>query len=390
MNEDLIRKRQVQLEENISRDLDILHEYEVRLQYEDDPRRIAKYRREIERQRASYDKNREEYDELEAIKSIDNGHTTADLLDRQSSSIKKLQEIVGIVEIRGSVAEVVDGIILWDVSNFAGFYYDIDNNIGTECLRLTITNGNVLDYDTGIIYMTTAQNKKFDFDEWGEYLTIGFMADEYFAGYVDGHLIDESADKNLMADEKLSKILMDDDEERAFTTATPLKLADNYELAIKAIDLDVNKVHVQLTKDGAVIDSAIVEPSKAGATIKDKTYTYKKNLGEAEKIVIIAVHFKNAFRGAETDLATVDGIWQISDTYISIKEETEYDKMTIQMVDVDSMAIMMNNEDNKVILTKNKDMLLMENIRIKTANQDVVTVDEPLRFYIYKEMTIEP
>jgi hypothetical protein len=77
---------------------------------------------------------------------------------------------------------------MWDVSNFAGFYYDIDNNIGTERLRLTITNGNVLDYDTGILYMTTAQNKKFDFDEWGEYLTIGFMADEYFAGYVDGYL----------------------------------------------------------------------------------------------------------------------------------------------------------------------------------------------------------
>jgi hypothetical protein len=188
MNEDMIRKRLIQLKENINRDLDILHEYEKALSYEHDPRLIVKYRREIERQRASYDKNQGEYDKLEATISTYNRQTAADLLDRQSSSIKKLQEIVGIVEIRGSVAEVVDGIIMWDVSNFAGFYYDIDNNIGTERLRLTITNGNVLDYDTGILYMTTAQNKKFDFDEWGEYLTIGFMADEYFAGYVDGYL----------------------------------------------------------------------------------------------------------------------------------------------------------------------------------------------------------
>jgi S-layer protein (TIGR01567 family) len=193
-----------------------------------------------------------------------------------------------------------------------------------------------------------------------------------------------------MTDEQLSKILMDDDEERAFTTGTSLKLADNYELAIEAIDLDRDKVHVQLMKDGAAIDSAIVELSKAGATIMDKTYTYKKDLGEADSIVIIAVHLKNVYRGAETDLATVDGIWQISDTYISIKEETEYDKMTIQKVDADAMTIVMNNKDNKVILAKNKDMLLMENIRIKTADQDVITADEPLRFYIYKEMTIEP
>jgi S-layer protein (TIGR01567 family) len=192
-----------------------------------------------------------------------------------------------------------------------------------------------------------------------------------------------------MKDEQLSKVLVDDDEERTFTTGTLLRLEEDYELAIRAIDLDGNKVYVQLMKDGAVVDSAVVEPSKAGATIKDKTYTYKKDLGDTETIVIIAVHFKNAFRGADTDLATVDGIWQISDTYTSVKEDTEYDKMTIQTVDADVMTIMMNNEDNKISLTKNKDLLLMENIRIKTADQDVVTADEPLRFYIYKEMTVE-
>ena len=291
------------------------------------------------------------------------------------------------VEIRGPVAQVVNGENTWGPQEFAGFYYDIDEDLGRESLTLTITGGNVLAEDTGVVYRTEAQANDFDFEDWGQYMTIGFLADEYFAAYVDGsHLAGESTDSNLMKDEQLSKVLMDDDEERTFTTGTPLKLAEDYELAIQAIDLDGNKVFVQLMKNGAMVNSAVVEPSKAGATLKDKTYVYKKDMGDTEKIVLIAVHFKNAFRGANTDLATIDGIWQISDTPTSVKEDTEYDKMTIQTVDADAMTILMTNEDNKITLTKKRDVSLMENIRIKTADQDA-TAEDPLRFFIYKEIT---
>jgi S-layer protein (TIGR01567 family) len=293
-------------------------------------------------------------------------------------------------EVRSTVAEVIDGVTYqWDASNFAGFYYDIDDNIGLESLTLTITGG-ALDEPNGVIYETTAQQDYFDFEEWGRYWTIGFLSEEYFAAYVEGgaiaYLAEDSTDDNLMVDEQLSKVLYDDDEERTFTTGTPLKLAEGYEIEIKTIDLSTGRVYVQLTKDGNIVDSSVVEPSKYRATIEDKTYTYKKNLGDTEKIVVIAVHFKNAFRGSGADLATVDGIWQISDTYTDVEEDTEYDKMTIQSVNADTKTIMMDNEDNKITLNKNDDILLMENIRIKTADQDA-SIEDPLRFYIYKEIS---
>ncbi|HNR57474.1 MAG TPA: S-layer protein domain-containing protein, partial [Methanothrix sp.] len=300
------------------------------------------------------------------------------------------------VEIRGPVATVEDGAVYtWGPQEFAGFYYDIDDNIGQESITLSITGGNVLDEPNGIKYETTAQKDTFDFDEWGEFWTIGFLADEYFAAYVEGgkedaYLYYDSTDRNLMVDEQLSKVLIDDDEERTFTTGTPLELEEDYELAIQAIDLDGNKVYVQLMKDGAVVDSAVVEPSKDGAGVQDKTYTYKKWLGDTEKIVVIAVHFKNAFRGTDQDLATVDGIWQISDVVTDVEEDTEYDKMTVQTVNsAEPMSITMDNEDNKITLSKNKDQLLMQNIRIKTADQDVINNENPLRFYIYEEAVIE-
>jgi hypothetical protein len=48
---------------------------------------------------------------------------------------------VDSVEVRGQVAT---GDFVWTPQNFAGFYYDIDDNIGTETLTTTITGWGAL------------------------------------------------------------------------------------------------------------------------------------------------------------------------------------------------------------------------------------------------------
>ncbi len=300
----------------------------------------------------------------------------------------------GTYEIRGSVSVVIDGwTVEWDPTNFAGFYYDINDNIGTETLRLT-SYGNTLEEPDGVAYMTSGQMKDFENEVWGSYWTIGFLGEECFAGYADGtpadaYLYYDSTDDYLMADKLISQILIDDDEERTVTSSTSLKLADGYELMLKSIETGTNKVSLELQKNGQTVDAKTIEPSKNGATVQDKTYTYKERLNGAEEIVTIAVHFKNAFRGADADLATVDGIWQISDAPINIKEGTTFGKMTIQTVDAAAKMITMNNEMNKISLYRNADIPLMGDIRIKTADQDEISAEEPLRFYIYKEVKMK-
>jgi S-layer protein (TIGR01567 family) len=296
--------------------------------------------------------------------------------------------IVGAVEIRGQVAT---GDFEWNPQNFAGFYYDIDDDLGTETLKTTITDTNKLEEPTGITYTTTAQKTDFDFEDWGYYNVIGFLAQKFFAGYVqdpalpasDQILYDESTDENSLADEQLQEILMDDDTERTVTSGTPLKLGEGYELGIQSIDIDGNKVYLELTKDGSVVDSKVISPSKDNPTMADKTYYYKTDVGDQNDLVIIGVHFKNAFRGADTNLATVDGIWQISDTPYEVKVDTEYDKMRIATVDSTNGVITMDNKDNTVTLSKNKDITLMEDVKFKTADNDT------LRYYLYKTETIE-
>jgi len=84
--------------------------------------------------------------------------------------------VVGAVDSVEICGQVVIGNFEWTVNNFAGFYYDIDDNLGTETLTTTITEGNKLQEPNGITYTTTAQKNDFDFEDWGYYNVIGFQA----------------------------------------------------------------------------------------------------------------------------------------------------------------------------------------------------------------------
>lgn len=290
----------------------------------------------------------------------------------------------GTYEIRGPVADIENGYLNWDADNFAGFYYDLDNGIKTETLKMIITEDNLLDEETGIEYITKAQMREFDFNEWGQFEVIGFLGEKYFTGYSNGYLYDNSKDKRLPNNEQLSKVLFDDDEERTFTTEVPLKLKDGYDLVIKEVDKKGEKAYIELRRYNKVVDGSdqVIEPSKNGATIEEKTYTYTTDLENTKDIVVIAVHFKNVFRGADYDLATADGIWQISDVTKSVEEGSEYDNMIIDTV-YDGQITMINKR--KIRLKKNDDDKLMGDIWITTAN----TNSKPNRFYISNKIVIE-
>jgi len=316
---------------------------------------------------------------------------------------------VSEVQVRGTVTNVDTPTTTWDFKNFAGFYYDIDKDIGTEQVSFNVTSvdagkttATLSDKENarGIIYKTTGEPKNFKFKAWGSYQVIGFLAERYFAAFnalttdkmkaagenTTPYLYDKSKNRNLMTNEQISKVIEDSDTERTITSANPLKLGEGYQLDVKSIDVDGNKVYVELTKDGAVVDSKVIQPSITSAKMGDKTYYYKKDLGDTKEIVTVAVHFKNAFRGADTNIATVDGVFQFSDASAPIKADQQYDKMSIRNVDPTAFTITMDNKDNQISLSKNKNTQLMQNIYIKTADQDATATD-PLRYYIYKMYT---
>lgn len=318
------------------------------------------------------------------------------------------------VEVRGEVLNLGQNEVSMDNATFPGFYYDMDDNLGAEKLSLRLSNvdsskSSALLSDQqdangnrGVVYTTRAQPLGFMFAPWGQYELIGFLGDGYFSGYDSNvtedvaaaldsvpFLYGKSKNRNLMTNEQISKILVDDNTDQTITSDSPLKLEEGYQLAIKSIDTDGNKAYLELSKNGQVIDSKVVQPSIDGARMSDKTYYYKVDIGDTKEIVQIAVHFKNAFAGLDTSIATIDGVFQISDKPIALKSEKQYDKMSISNVNPTAMSIVMDNKDNPITLVKNKDVVLMQDIHIKTADQDPIDESNPLRYYICKASTIE-
>jgi S-layer protein (TIGR01567 family) len=286
------------------------------------------------------------------------------------------------------MSNLVDNSFTWNPQTFAGFFYDTKNDLGTETLKFVLTEDNKLSGDNpyGIIYTTTYQSKDFECNLWGSYKVIGFQGEKYFAGYNNG--VDEqsgsdifyaeSTDRNSLSSEQLEKILIDSKDEMTVTSGTPLKLAEGYELVLKLID--TKGMYLELSKNGQVVDSQVISPSKEGATEVDKTYWYKNPaVGKQKKLVTIGVHFKNAINIQNQTVATVNGIWQISDIPIEVKADTQYEKLTIRTVDAVAGTITMDNKDNAITLSKNKETILMPGINLRTADNDT------LRFYIYSE-----
>ena len=79
-------------------------------------------------------------------------------------------------------------------------------------------------------------------------------------------------------------------------------------------------------------------------------YTFIKDIGDAKGVEVINVHFKNAFRGADSNLATVDRIWQVSDT--------------------NSSQVIINNS-RKVIITSGTPLLLEEGYELAIKSIDI-------------------
>ncbi|WP_367357870.1 S-layer protein domain-containing protein [Methanothrix sp.] len=66
--------------------------------------------------------------------------------------------------------------------------------------------------------------------------------------------------------------------------------------------------------DGNITASDPITDQKTSNFNGSSNYTFIKDIGDAKGVEVINVHFKNAFRGADSNLATVDRIWQVSDT----------------------------------------------------------------------------
>jgi len=112
--------------------------------------------------------------------------------------------------------------------------------------------------------------------------------------------------------EESGAVLIDEEKEKTITTRQPLKLAEGYVLKINRIDVDRDNVYLDLLKGDEIVDSGIVSPNDPVGD--NKIYRYTKDVGKSQAVALIEIHFKNAFHGAEQDIATISRVFQISES----------------------------------------------------------------------------
>ena len=159
----------------------------------------------------------------------------------------------GTYELRGTVYNEGDPLPTWDPLKFEGFYYNLDEGIGTEKLEVEDLKGNDIPSDK-LVYKSEPKPVQFEHNNWGNFTVVGFMADKYFAGYEDKAVDGKVDGVSLLSDNILSKVLMDTDDKKSMYSGSALALENGYSLSIKEVDVNGNSVWVQLEKDGKVVD----------------------------------------------------------------------------------------------------------------------------------------
>ena len=279
--------------------------------------------------------------------------------------MKELTE-PGTYEIRGSVA---NGEATWNASSFAGFYYDINDNVETEELSVSKLDGNVIG-EGGLVYTTSIKDVDYEYENaaagWDTYPIIGFFAEEYIP------LKANSADK-------LAKLVLDSDDKYTIRTGETLDLGEGYSLEAKQVDVDGEKVWLQFNKDGEYVDDEIVSVGGTG----DNTWDVElDDIQDEDDVTVLKVHVNQVFQGAVDSIAQIEGLWLI-DYANAIKIESDDEFGELNDVSVQGESLRITNDDT-FTLTRDSDEEIGEGMFFKIAD----TPASELRYYPFVKRTI--
>ncbi len=269
--------------------------------------------------------------------------------------------------------EGMDQKYTWNAYSFTGFYYNLNDNVGTEEITIQNINRNIAEGD--ITYSTSSMEVSFGYSGFGEYQVIGFMGDKYFAGYTANskppnpttNLVPVSA----LGSGQLHRVLIDDDTKRILSVGGTLTLEEGYVLKAKDISVTDRIMLISLLKDGNEVDTATLEAGQ--------TYVYAPSkVGVVTDLPIIIVKFDSVFSGKEVQAAILKGLFQISEEYTPVNSGDRYGEMEVRNVDASGME--MTNR-NSISLSRGNTIDLIGNLKIVVADSDV------LRFALSVEKT---
>lgn len=263
------------------------------------------------------------------------------------------ERITEEVEIRGSVAT---GTFTYNYTSFAGFWYDLDKDLTSETLNVTVVGR-----DATIVYQCDPKLQAYKNPALNNYTILGLFAEKYVC-------YDEE-DVKLAKTDKLVKLLVKEDgsDDHNIAMGELVIMPENFAVAVIQIDLNGDKCVIVFYKDGIALDTEV-------CTAGD-TYIYTDD----EDVMIFSCVVDQVFRGTDTNMCTLNYMWLISDNVLEIGTSDSFGEMEVTST---SNGIIMKSDDT-INLGQDDEVDIMDGLYFKVADSST------LRYYLAKMVVLE-
>lgn len=224
-------------------------------------------------------------------------------------------------------------------------------------------------FQNGLQYTSLLQPMEFEYKPWGHYYIICLFGYPWFAGY-DSSLDGKDSSKSLFENKYLGQILLDMELEANISEGN-YSLEDGYDMQIRNI---INgSLSFQLFHDGILVNSSVVA--------SNMTYEFRKDLNNVKAMPILMIHFGNIFHNGTHDLAAIDGIFQLSESFTSLELGRLFGELELVSIKPDGLIFI--NPDN-ISLNRNAKVNIGPGINIRVANNNTI------RYYLYTSKYVVP
>ncbi len=309
---------------------------------------------------------------------------------------------LGTYDVRGTVYDAngvagsfTGGSAVWMPQNFAGFYYDLNDNLGTETLNATVIDepARKIPKDS-LVYTTTAQPKmlKVVSERYGGDVMSAASAgldrtgagQAFYGGYyyIIGWQAEPYVALNSKVD-KLSKLIIEQgsaaSEKKTLQVGETWNIGDGWALIVNSIDAKATprQVWITLSKDGVKKDDKVIWQGGI------YTYTEKSLAGETD-VPLFVTYVDSVFAGATSDMVQLRYTWAVSTNVTQIRSSDTYGVFKDAAIDQVAHTLSLKNTDTDISLTRDSIQNLMGNMKFLVAD------NYTLRFYPFVTYEVVP
>jgi len=265
----------------------------------------------------------------------------------------------------------------WNYTNFSGFYFYDDEDVGSESLILFSVDDRLV-ASLRAQYSSNVQNVDFEVDDWGSYEVISFLGDIWFAGFGPTTVSDIEEDGMFKDYKQISRILIDTELKDKLTGGGGYLLQEGYQISIRDVtkgDVEDDRIFIELSKNNQFLESVVIEANS--------TYIYKADVGDMNDVPIILLKIGSIFRNESEQFVMIDGLFQISDSqYLPVESYNDFGELTVVQTS-DPNVIFMTNDDD-INLKRDSVVGILPGMYIAVADND------SLRYYIFKNEYVLP